>query len=185
MNVSDRQRRREIPLWAATPNDSRYGIMKIAFDLDGTLVPGPGSLMRVERLGLLSRAISREQIRAGTPTLLGAARRRGHEVWLYTTSFRSPARLRIWFASFGVRLEGIVNQQRHQTALADRSIECSKYPPAFGIDLLVDDAEGVELEGRRLGFSVLRIRENDESWCSRVSSAIYEFESRACIVEHR
>lgn len=150
--------------------------MKIAFDLDGTLVPQPGSVMKVERLGLVSQTISREQIRAGTPTLLNELRKRGHDVWLYTTSFRGPARLRMWFASFGVRLEGIVNQARHQTALADRNIGCSKYPPAFGIDLLVDDAEGVELEGRRLGFSVLRIREDDESWCSRVSSAITEFE---------
>ena len=159
--------------------------MRIAFDLDGTLVPRPGSVMRVERLGLFSQAISREQIRAGTPTLLSGVRRRGHEVWLYTTSFRSPARLRLWFASFGVRLEGIVNQARHQTVLADRNLACSKYPPAFGIDLLVDDAEGVELEGQRLGFSVLRITEDDESWCSRVASAMTEIESRAGIVARR
>jgi hypothetical protein len=134
--------------------------MKIAFDLDGTLVPRPGSSMRVERLGLFSKTISREEIRAGTPPLLNGLRKRGHEVWLYTTSFRSPARLRMWFASFGVRLEGIVNQARHQRVLSDRNITCSKYPPAFGVDLLVDDAEGVVLEGQRLGFSVLRINEH-------------------------
>jgi len=91
----------------------------------------------------------------------------------------------MWFASFGVRLEGIVNQVRHQTALADLDIDCSKYPPAFGIDLLVDDAEGVELEGERLGFSVLRIKEDDDAWCSRVYLAVIEFESRACITDHR
>lgn len=166
---------------AATVNDGRHGIMKIAFDLDGTLVPQPGSPMRVERLGLFSQAISREQIRAGAPTLLNGLRRYGHEVWLYTSSFRSPTRLRLWFASFGVGLQGIVNQARHQTVLADRNMSCSKYPPAFGIDLLVDDAEGVALEGERLGFSVLHIREDDESWCSLVFSAIMEFESGATI----
>lgn len=63
----------------------------------------------------------------------------------------------------------------------DGRIVCSKYPPAFGIDLLVDDAQRVELEGHRLGSSVMRIKEDDERWCSRVSSTIIELESRARI----
>ena len=67
--------------------------MRIAFDLDGTLVPKPGSVMPVERCGLVARAVSREPIRKGAPGLLRSLRHRGHEVWLYTTSFRSPARI--------------------------------------------------------------------------------------------
>ena len=159
--------------------------MKIAFDLDGTLIPAPGSAMAVERLGHLSRAISRQRIRRNAPDLLASLRSRGHQVWLYTTSLRSPLHLRLWFASFGVRLDGVVNHALHQAALANGPIRCSKYPPAFGIDLLVDDTEGVELEGQRLGFPVLRITEDDESWCWRISSAITEFESRAYIGERR
>jgi hypothetical protein len=150
--------------------------VRIAFDLDGTLIPAPGSPMAVERIGLFARAVSRERIRAGTPELLRGLRRRGHAVWLYTTSYRSPARLRLWFASFGVRLSGIVGPQRHRAALTGRDIACSKYPPAFGIDVLVDDAEGVEIEGRRFGFCVLRLDEGDAAWCARVMAAIAAIE---------
>jgi hypothetical protein len=116
--------------------------MRIAFDLDGMLMPASGSSMLVEEFGLFSRAISCERIRAGTPNLLCELRRRGHSVWIYTTSHRSPARLRTWFASLRARLKGIVNETRHQAAMAGRNILCSKYPAAFGIDLLVDDSEG-------------------------------------------
>lgn len=146
--------------------------MRIAFDLDDTLIPGPDSAMAVERLGVLSRLISNEPLRAGTPVLLRALRRRGHDIWLYTTSFRSPLRLRLLFASFGVRLGGIVNQARHDAVLRTAPSRSSKYPPAFGIELLIDDSEGVRLEGERLGFSVLQIDADDVSWCARVELAI-------------
>ena len=148
--------------------------MRIAFDLDGMLIPAPGSPMAVEQLGPLARLISREQIRAGAPGLLTALRRRGHETWLYTTSYRSPMRLRAWFAAFGVRLDGIVNQVHHQ-AIVPRAVS-SKYPPAFGIDLLIDDSEGVVLEGRRHGFAVLHVVAHDMAWCSRVDLAVRAME---------
>jgi hypothetical protein len=151
--------------------------MRIAFDLDGTIIPAPGSPMAIERLGPLPRLISPERVRKGAPMLFLELRRQGHEIWLYTTSLRNPARLRLWFASFGVRLDGIVNHARHMTAMAETSIVCSKYPPAFGIELLIDDAEGVSIEGERLGFSVLRIAEDDASWCLRIQTLLREAES--------
>ena len=147
--------------------------MRIAFDLDGTLIPAAGSPMLVERLSSIARCVSREQIRAGTPRLLRQLRGRGHEVWLYTTSFRNPTRMRVWFATFGVRLDGVVNQTRHNACV---TVASSKYPPAFGIDLLVDDAEGVRLEGKRFGFRVLNVNENDAAWCTKVESAVRQAE---------
>jgi hypothetical protein len=145
--------------------------MRIAFDLDGTLIPLPGSAMAIEPRRLLPWLIWREPIRKGAPALLRELRSEGHEVWIYTTSLRDPARLRLWFAAFGVRLGGIVNSARHAVVTSGQSINCSKYPPAFGIDLLIDDAEGVSLEGERFGFSVLRVFEDDPSWCAAVKKA--------------
>jgi hypothetical protein len=146
--------------------------MRIAFDLDGTLIPAPGSAMRTEPLGLFARLISSEQLREHTPALLKGLRQQGHEIWLYTTSLRGPNHLRLWFASVGIRLDGIVNQARHAGMMNGKAVACSKYPPAFGIDLLVDDAEGVRLEGERHGFSVLHIHEEDASWCSRIKEGL-------------
>jgi len=153
--------------------------MRIAFDIDDTLIPRPGSIMRTETLHRLPRLISREPLREGAPELLKSLRREGHHVWLYTTSYRDPLRLHLWFASFGVVLNGIVNQRRHDLALATMPVISSKYPPAFGIDLLVDDSEGVYLEGQRYGFSVLRVFENDSSWCTRVKEHIEELHRRS------
>ena len=156
--------------------------MRIAFDLDGTLIPAPGSPMLVERPNVLARAISREPLRAGTLNLLRGLRREGHEVWIYTTSLRNPMRLSAWFGTGGVRLDGIINQARHDAAMREGSIpaSCSKYPPAFGIDWLVDDARGVQIEGERLGFSVLLIEAHDTAWCSRVRSLLRNNNASGC-----
>jgi hypothetical protein len=107
--------------------------MRIAFDLDGTLIPAPApapaSPMAIEPQGWLARMICREPLRAGAPRLLRALGRRGHEVWIYTTSLRSEAKLRLWFSALGVRLDGVVTQATH--AAASAPLPASKYPPAF------------------------------------------------------
>jgi hypothetical protein len=51
--------------------------MRIAFDLDGTLIPAPGSAMRTEPLGLFARLISSEQLREHTPALRSRGTRSG------------------------------------------------------------------------------------------------------------
>jgi hypothetical protein len=69
----------------------------------------------------------------------------------------------------GVRLDRVVNQVRHDAAVA---VAAAKHPPAFGIDLLVDDPEGVRIEGERSGFAVLHIREDDLMWCDGILLAV-------------
>jgi len=158
--------------------------MRIAFDLDGTLIPHPGSLMPLEPLHRLPCMLSPEPIRAGAPQLLRTLRRSGHDVWLYTTSLRNPTRLHLWFLSFGVRLGGVVNQTKHGAASARMRTTCSKFPPAFGIDLLVDDSAGVAMEGERHGFAVLRIAPHDDDWCSRVAFAVADRTRRVTAARH-
>ena len=48
----------------------------------------------------------------------------------------------------------------------------SKYPPAFGIDLHVDDSEGVAEEGKLHRFEVVVVSPYDEDWVARVLKAI-------------
>jgi hypothetical protein len=40
--------------------------------------------------------------------------RRHCDIWLYTTSYRSPRYLRGWFRGLGIRLGGVVNQHLHE-----------------------------------------------------------------------
>lgn len=79
------------------------------------------------------------------------------------------ARIRGLFLAHGVRLDGVVEATRHAGATDGRASKC---PPAFGIDLLVDDAEGVALEGARHGFEVLRVLPDDDAWDERVRDAV-------------
>ncbi len=148
--------------------------MQIAFDLDDTLIPGRDGRPHEPTvpywfLGLWFK----EPLRKGSIELLRTLQGQGHRLWIYTTSNRPEGYLRFWFALHGVRFVGIVNYDWHEKLVRAGHIpKCSKYPPAFGIDLLIDDSDGVALEGKRYGFVVLVIDTLDENWTERVLAAV-------------
>jgi hypothetical protein len=148
--------------------------MHIAFDLDDTLIPCEFAFP-LERSPWLARGLGLEPLRRGTVELCRLLRGRGHRLWVYTTSLRSPTSIRLTFLAHRIHLAGVVNQDRHDRRLRNgrpRASECSKYPPAFGIDLLVDNSEGVKEEGRRFGFSVVHVRPDDEKWVEAVRARV-------------
>jgi hypothetical protein len=116
-----------------------------------------------------------EPLRRGTRSLMRELLRRGCNLWIYTTSYRSPLYLRWWFRSIGVRLSGVVNQDIHERTVRWHragGYPPSKYPPAFGIDLHIDDSEGVGMEGAQYGFSVVVVSPQDLNWTERVLAAV-------------
>ena len=148
--------------------------MHIAFDLDDTLVPCEFDFP-LERAPWLARGLGLEPLRLGTVELCRLLRGRGHRLWVYTTSLRSPLSIRLTFLAHRIHLAGVVNQDRHVSRLRNGrpgASECSKYPPAFGIDLLVDNSEGVREEGLRFGFRVLHVRPDDADWAKAVRAAV-------------
>lgn len=147
--------------------------MRVSFDLDDTLICGPGT-PREPALSLPLRWLFREPIRAGAPGLMRELREQGCTLWIYTTSLRRPWHIRLWFLAMGIRLEGVVNQDVHR-AMIRRSAQWtgagsppSKYPPAFDIVLHVDDSEGVAWEGTRHDFAVLVVSPDDLAWTDHV-----------------
>jgi hypothetical protein len=147
--------------------------MRISFDVDDTLVCD--SSVPCERpVPWWARPWFPERLRRGTRDLMHALTRRGCSLWIYTTSYRSPAYLRWWFRTFGVRLEGAVNQDTHEKLQLPTGpfYPPSKYPPAFGIDLHIDDSEGVAEEGRRFHFDVLVVSPRDVEWTSRILAGV-------------
>ena len=140
--------------------------MRIAFDLDGTLLPMFAGQFPAQTAGWPWARMFREPLRSKAPALLRGLRAEGHQVWIYTSSLRHPARIRGLFLAHGVWLDGVL------TARDGGSPKASKYPPAFGIDLLVDDAEGVALEGERHGFAVLLVSPKEKDWHLRVLHAV-------------
>ena len=144
--------------------------MRLAFDLDNTLIRCSHDFpLEQPQRYLLARVLGNEGLRLGTKALAEHCRQRGWEVWVYTTSYRSAWRIRRLFWLHGIRLDGVVNQPRHDREARAR---CTKHPPSFGIDLLLDDSEGVRLEEKRHDFRVLVVRPDDVQWVEKVRAAL-------------
>jgi hypothetical protein len=148
--------------------------VRISFDIDDTLVcrdvPFAAESGRLPRFFLRRFC---EPLRGGTRSLVNQLRRRGCSVWIYTTSGRTPFQIRLWLFLHGIRVDGIVNDERHRRELSGRRFSRlpSKYPPAFGIDLHVDDSEGVRMEGDDHGFRVVVVQPEDRDWIEKVLNA--------------
>ncbi|WP_394537244.1 hypothetical protein PRJ39_13720 [Lysobacter enzymogenes] len=145
--------------------------MRIAFDIDGTLTPLGAGQFPAAPLPFPLRLLWREPLREGAAALMRELQADGHEVWVYTSSLRSPAYLRLWLRCAGIRLAGVVNGDAHAQALRGRAVAPSKFPPAFGIDVLVDDAAGVAMEGEAHGFRVVLVDPADRAWADKVRAA--------------
>jgi hypothetical protein len=147
--------------------------MRIAFDLDNTLIPQGESFAVETSSPWLLRPWFRESLRVGTRDLLRRLHRDGHELWIYTSSGRPAHSLWCWFLVLGIPLKGVINCWTHERLLRSRSIpNCSKYPPAFGIELLIDDSDGVAQEGREHGFPVLLVDPADSDWTECIYQGI-------------
>ncbi|MFZ4536087.1 hypothetical protein [Propionivibrio sp.] len=148
---------------------------RISFDIDDTLAcHGAGVPTEDSHVPAFIHRWFGEPLRHGTGSLVRELRRRGCSVWIYTTSGRTPFYIRRWLLLHGIRVDGVVNSERHSHGLAVHGFSRlpSKFPPAFGIDLHVDDSEGVRMEGDTHGFRVVVVRPDDASWALRVLDAV-------------
>jgi hypothetical protein len=153
--------------------------MRISFDLDDTLICY-GAGVPCESVPPWYRRIlvSGEPLRQGARELLQGLHRRGWELWIYTTSLRTPRAIRRWLRSYGIPIAAVVNQAVHDRCVRRNTNDNppSKNPAAFEIDLHVDDSEGVRIEGIRFGFEVVVISPNNLNWTDEILSATHQFE---------
>src|SRR5260370_29214451 len=123
--------------------------MRVSVELDDTLIwYQAGEAWETNRVPWLLRGLFPEPLRLGARDLLRGLARRGWEVWVYTTSHRPPSAVAWWLWWYGIRVGRVINQDVHDRHLRrDRhDYPPSKNPAAFGIDLHVDDSEGVAME---------------------------------------
>ena len=156
--------------------------MRVSFDIDDTLVcRHPGARAEAGKFAALVHAVFGDPLRRGTRELVNELRARKWSVWIYTTSNRDPWHIRLWLFLQGIRVDGVVNDERHQeevSKLGFRSMP-SKFPPAFDIDLHIDNSQGVVMEGREFGFRVLWVQPNDARWAEKVLAAADALEAQA------
>lgn len=131
--------------------------MKISFDLDGTLIPLGEKAFPVERKKAFQKKLEIEPLRVGTKSIFKALKMAGHEVGIYTTSFRSQRMIRFWLWSYGLKADFIINEQLAGPKLRQLNVGASKYPPAFNIDLHIDDLPGIAMEGERYEFETILV----------------------------
>ena len=143
--------------------------MRVSFDLDDTLICPPATPAEPP-LPSWRRWRHPEPLRRGAVALIRDLRARGCSAWIYTTSFRPPGSVRRWLRAHGARVDGVINQDRHDRVVGRQGP--SKYPPAFGIDLHVDDLPGVVLEAQRHGFAALIVAPDDPDWADKVRAAV-------------
>lgn len=145
--------------------------MVISFDLDDTLIPGTKQFPTVQR-NLLQKLWGIEKLRTGTIPLMKTCQEQGHKIYVYTTSYRKPGKIWWMFFSYGIQLDKVINQDIHNKVLHNRSPKPSKYPPAFNIDLHIDDSKGVETEGNNYHFRTVIISEDNLTWTNDILQAI-------------
>ncbi len=143
--------------------------MRIAFDLDGTLIEECTSQFRLEPTGRLARMIVRSKVRKGTRTLFRRLRREGHQIWLYTFSPLPAWRLRLWFVLMGMPLNGVVDLATHERVTGGVG---SKQPASFQIDLLIDNEREIVRRVLRQGQLAFHIWEGDAAWTETVLDGI-------------
>lgn len=137
--------------------------MTISFDLDDTLIPGT-KRFDTERQNFVHRLLGLEKIRLGTVELFNELRAQGHQVFIYTTSLRSTAKILFTFYAYGIPVDKAINQQLHEKRLGHNSTRSSKYPPAFNIDVHIDDSLGLRIEGKKFNFKTIIVDELDPNW---------------------
>lgn len=148
--------------------------IRISFDIDDTLACLPHhSAAEPSRLPAFIHRWLGEPLRSGARSLFRDLRRQGCSIWIYTSSARTPSYIRRWLLLYGIRVDGVVNRDRHQHVVALRGLANapSKFPPAFDIDLHVDDSEGVLMEGDDHGFRVALVCPKDQHWARKVLEA--------------
>ena len=116
-------------------------LMRVSFDLDEVLFVSPKTHKTEPALPFPLNRIFRERLRLGAPDLIRFLQASGYQVWIYTSSFRSERYIRRLFRLYGVRLDGIVNAERHLREVQGNRRERlpQKLPSRYRISLHVDD----------------------------------------------
>ncbi|SEW17584.1 hypothetical protein SAMN05428988_2748 [Chitinophaga sp. YR573] len=145
--------------------------MTISFDLDDTLIPGV-KRFNTEPQTFLQKLCGIEKLRLGTIDLIQTLQAQGHTIFIYTTSFRKTRKIWWTFRSYGIKPDKIINQTIHEKILGENRKYYSKYPPAFAIDIHIDDSKGVEMEGNRFNFKTIIIAEDNPNWTEFILNTI-------------
>ena len=147
--------------------------MRISFDLDETLFIDPQRFPTEPELRFPLDRIYRDRLRRGTVRLLKWINESDCELWIYTTSFRTERYIRRLFYHYGIRIDRVINGQRHQREVQrGRRDFPAKYPSFYRIDLHVDDEISVYQNGIAYAFRVFLLKQDETDWTDQLMREI-------------
>lgn len=154
--------------------------MIVSFDLDDTLFVSEKKFKVEKSLLFPFRLIYKERLRLGAVELMKYIKEQGISLWIYTTSYRSERYIRNYFRCYGVKIDNIVNGERHAKEVQrDRKEGMpSKYPSRYRIDLHIDDDISVAQNRKIYGFSVFLVNEPDDDWAEKIKMEISKIQAR-------
>ena len=144
--------------------------MKISFDLDEVLFVSPDNYEVEPELRFPLNKMFPERLRKGTVYLINELQKRGFEVWVYTSSFRSEMYIKSLFRNYNIKFDSIVNGYRHKKEVqGNREMTLpQKMPSHYRISLHIDDEEVVVKNARAYGYRVLQVYEPDPDWTQKI-----------------
>ena len=144
--------------------------MRISFDLDDVLFVSPIRYDTEPAPRFPYNRLYVERLRKGTPELIHTLQDMGHEVWIYTSSYRKEKYLKGLFRLYGVRFDGIVNAQRHEIEVQRnrKMILPTKLPNFYHISLHIDDETIICTLGRQYGFKTYQLDAEDDDWKEKI-----------------
>ena len=144
--------------------------MRVSFDLDEVLFVSPETHKTEPALPFPLRNLYRERLRLGTPDLIRQLQSLGYEVWIYTSSFRTESYIRHLFRCYGVRLDGIVNGDRHMREVQAKSKTTlpQKMPNRYRISLHIDDESVICSCAGHYGFRAYQLDAQDDDWKEKI-----------------
>ena len=145
-------------------------MMRVSFDLDEVLFVSPRTHKTEPPLSFPWNRLFPERLRLGTPDLIRSLQAAGYQVWIYTSSERSEKYIRRLFRRYGVRLDGIVNAERHLREVQQNRRERlpQKLPSRYRISLHVDDEAVICAWGREYGFNTYLLNAQDDEWKEKI-----------------
>ena len=155
-------------------------LMIISFDLDDTLFVSEDKFDVEQPLPFPFNVIYKERLRLGSIELMKYIRKRGMGLWIYTTSYRSVGYIKGLFRLYGVKIDNVINGQRHADEVQVGHSEGmpSKYPSKYRIDLHIDDDISVMQNGKIYGFNVFIISGQDNEWVDKIKKEIVRIEKK-------
>lgn len=148
--------------------------MIVSFDLDDTLFVSEKDFKTEPALHFPMNVVYREKLRLGTVELMRYIREQNIQLWIYTNSDRSERYIRGLFRCYGIKLDQVVNAERHMREVQANKAESmpSKYPNKYHIDLHIDDEAAIAQNGKDYGFHVFIVREQDDEWTEKVKKEV-------------